>query len=81
VKRRGKSGAKRDGRKGPRTTKAVQIVKLVQALSPSLGSSDGVYLGRGIARLLADAYAKRPGAMPRWARELIAYYSSSTKAS
>jgi len=49
-------------------------VRLVEALSAGVASHDGVVLGRGIAGLLRDAYRERQGKVPRWVRELIAYY-------
>jgi len=54
--------------------KVVEIVRLVEALSEGLGSHDGVVVGRGIARLLLDAYRERERPVPRWVRDLAAHY-------
>jgi len=59
--------------------KVVEIVRLVEALSDGLGSHDGVLIGRGIARSLVDAYRERRQPMPRWVRELVAYYPPTRK--
>lgn len=66
---------------GPRSPKAAQIVDLVQALSAGIGSRDGVYLGRGIARLLTKSYGQRHGAVPRWVKELISHYNGNNRGS
>ncbi len=60
--------------------KAAEIVRLVEALSTGVGSHDGVVLGRGIADLLRDAYRERLGSVPRWVRELVAYYAREKRA-
>lgn len=69
-------------RRSPKTQspKAVEIVRLVEALSTGVGSHDGVVLGRGIADLLRDAYRERQGSVPRWVRELIVYYAREKRA-
>ena len=61
--------------------KVVEIVRLVEVLSDGLGSHDGVLIGRGIARSLVDAYRERRQPMPRWVRELVAYYPPATRKS
>jgi hypothetical protein len=66
----------RQGRRGPRSPKAAHIVGLVHALSADFGRKDGVYLGRGIARLLAAAYGKRRGPLPGWVKDLVAHYTA-----
>jgi len=60
--------------KRPRSRKASEIVALVEQLSSGLGAPDGVILGRGLARLLADAYQARGRSIPAWVAELTAYY-------
>jgi hypothetical protein len=64
----------------PTSAKAAEIVRLVEALSTGVGSHDGVVLGRGIAELLRDAYRERQGSVPRWVRDLIAYYAREKRA-
>jgi len=63
----------------PRSRKASEIVALVEQLSSGLGSHDGVVLGRGLARLLADAYQARGRATPAWVEQLTAYYGINRK--
>ena len=58
----------------PRSRKASQIVALVEQLSSGLGSHDGVVLGKGLSRLLADAYQARGRSIPAWVEQLTAYY-------
>jgi len=67
--------------RGPRSAKAAQIIALVEALSAGLGSHDGVYLGRGIARLVADSFTQRRGTVPPWTQELIAHYAGTDRGS
>ncbi len=57
--------------------KAAEIVALVEQLSAGLGAHDGVVVGRGLARLLADAYGARDRPLPAWVKQLIAYYRPS----
>ena len=66
----------RPGERNPKTLspKAVEIVRLVDALSASHGSHDG------IGSLLRDAYSVRGKAIPRWVRELMAYYARAKRA-
>jgi hypothetical protein len=71
--------APRRSRKPP-SPKALEIVRLVEALTAGVASHDGVVLGRGIAELLRDAYRERKRAVPRWVRELIAYYAREKRA-
>jgi len=54
--------------------KAAEIVSLVEGLSSGLGTRDGVVVGRGLARLLADAYEARGRSVPDWVAELTDYY-------
>ncbi|HVH11122.1 MAG TPA: hypothetical protein VM736_15105 [Gemmatimonadales bacterium] len=83
MKRRGKRGAARARRNppaatkraGPRSPKAIEIVGLVEALSADLGVGNGLYLGSGIARLLAETYEQRRGAIPPWVQQLVAHYA------
>lgn len=72
----------RPGGRSPKTLspKAVEIVRLVDALSASHGSHDGIGVGRGIGSLLRDAYSVRGKAIPRWVRELMAYYARGKRA-
>jgi len=69
-------------RRSPKTPspKALEIVRLVEALSAGVASHDGVVLGRGIAELLRDAYRQRDRSVPRWVRELIDYYGREKRA-
>jgi hypothetical protein len=69
------SGRARTKRRPP-SPKAAHIVGLVHALSGDFGAKDGVYLGRGIARLLATAYEQRRGTMPRWVKHLVTHYAA-----
>jgi len=62
--------------KRPRSRKASEIVALVEQLSSGLGSHDGVVLGRGLARLLAEAYGTRGRSVPAWVEQLMAYYGN-----
>lgn len=77
----GVAGGKRSkGTRGPkrrarRSRKVAQITGLVEALSAGFGVGDGVFLGRNIARLIADAYKERGRSVPRWVGQLIAYYA------
>jgi hypothetical protein len=57
--------------------KAAEIVTLVEELSSGRGTRDGVVVGRGLARLLGDAYAARRRPVPGWVEQLIAYYHCS----
>jgi len=72
----------RPGERNPKTLspKAVEIVRLVDALSASHGSHDGIVMGRGIGSLLRDAYSVRGKTVPRWVRELMAYYARAKRA-
>ena len=72
----------RPGERNPKTLspKAVEIVRLVDALSASHGSHDGIVMGRGIGSLLRDAYSVRGKTIPRWVRELMAYYARAKRA-
>ncbi len=54
--------------------KAAEIVSLVEALSSGLGTRDGVVVGRGLARLLTDAYEARGRSVPAWVVQLTDYY-------
>ena len=87
MKRTGTQATRRTSASRPPATKhashpkVAQIVRLVEALSDSLGSHDGVLIGRGIARLLVDAYDERPQPMPRWVRELVAHYAPAKRKS
>jgi len=76
-----RTGTRASGR-NPKTLspKAVEIVRLVDALSANHGSHDGVVVGRGIADLLRDAYRERQRSVPRWVRELIVYYAREKRA-
>jgi hypothetical protein len=65
--------------KRPRSPKASEIVALVEQLSSGLGTPDGVVLGRGLARLLADAYQARGRSVPTWVEQLTAYYGNNRK--
>ena len=65
--------------KRPRSRKASEIVALVEQLSSGLGSHDGVVLGRGLSRLLADAYAARGRSVPTWVKDLTAFYGNGRK--
>jgi hypothetical protein len=40
-----------------------------------MGKGNGVHLGSGIARLLAEAYELRGGPIPLWVRQLVAHYA------
>ena len=73
---------KRATRRSPKTPapKALEIVRLVEALTAGVASHDGVVLGRGIAELLRDAYPKWQRTVPRWVRALIAYYGREKRA-
>jgi len=68
------SRPKQAQRKRPQSRKASEIVALVEQLSSGLGSHDGAVLGRGLARLLADAYQARGRSTPPWVEQLMAYY-------
>lgn len=72
----------RPGERNPKTLspKAVEIVRLVDALSASHGSHDGIVMGRGIGSLLRDAYSARGKTIPRWVRELMTYYARAKRA-
>jgi hypothetical protein len=65
--------------KRPGSRKASEIVALVEQLSSGLGSHDGVVLGRGLSRLLADAYQARGRSIPPWVEQLTAYYGNKRK--
>lgn len=80
MKRQGKTpqGKKRVA---PRSPKTVEIVGLVEAISSDLGSGNGVYLGQGIARLLADVYRQRRGAIPAWVKQLATHYTDRERES
>ena len=54
--------------------KAAEIVCLVEELSSGLGTRDGVIVGRGLARLLTDAYEVRGRSVPAWVVQLTDYY-------
>jgi len=54
--------------------KAAEIVSLVEDLSSGLGTRDGVVVGRGLARLLAEAYEARGRSVPAWVVQLRDYY-------
>jgi hypothetical protein len=94
VKRQGRSGAARARRNAPRATKTgnsksgnsrsaktIEIVGLVEAISSDLGVGDGVYLGRGIARLLVDAYRQRRGTIPKWVEQVVRHYFDHSRES
>jgi hypothetical protein len=76
-----RTGTRASGR-NPKTLspKAVEIVRLVEALSADHGSHDGVVVGRGIASRLQDAYAARGRSVPRWVRELLTHYARQKRA-
>jgi len=76
-----RTGTRASGR-NPKTLspKAVEIVRLVDALSAGYGSHDGIVVGRGIGSLLRDVYSVRGQAVPRWVRELVAYYARAKRA-
>jgi hypothetical protein len=61
--------------------KAAEIVTLVEELSAGLGTRDGVVMGRGLARLLQEAYQARRRPVPAWVEQLIAYYHPSGRPS
>ena len=65
--------------KRPRSRKASEIVTLVEQLSSGLGTPDGVILGKGLSRLLADAYAARGRSVPTWIKDLTVYYGDGHK--
>ena len=65
--------------KRPRSRKASEIVALVQQLTSGLGTPDGVILGQGLSRLLADAYAARGRSVPAWVKHLTVYYGDGHK--
>ena len=69
-------------RRNPKTPspKAVEVVRLVEALTAGVASHDGVVVGHGIAELLRDAYRERQRPVPRWVRELIGYYAREKRA-
>ena len=73
------SRAKHPHPKRPPSRKASEIVSLVEQLSSGLGSHDGVVLGKGLARLLADAYQARGRSIPVWVEQLSAYYGINRK--
>ena len=81
MKRQGTRGATRARRK-PRahkraaagSRKAIEIVGLVEAISADFGAGDGVHLGQGIARLLAEVYKQRRGPTPAWVTQLVTHY-------
>ena len=77
-----KRAGTRPGGRSPKTLspKAVEIVRLVEALSAGYGSHDGIVVGRGIGSLLRDVYSVRGQAVPRWVRELVAYYARAKRA-
>ena len=77
-----KRAGTRPGERNPKTLspKAVEIVRLVDALSASHGSHDGIEMGRGIGSLLRDAYSVRGKTIPRWVQELMAYYARAKRA-
>jgi len=52
---------------------------LVQQLTSGLGTPDGVILGQGLSRLLADAYAARGRSVPAWVKQLTAFYGNGRK--
>jgi len=54
--------------------KAAEIVSLVEELSSGLGTRDGVVVGRGLVRLLTDAYEARGRSVPTWVVQLTDYY-------
>jgi hypothetical protein len=54
--------------------KAAEIVSLVEELSSGLGTRDGVVVGRGLARLLTEAYQARDRSVPAWVVQLSDYY-------
>ncbi|HZI23040.1 MAG TPA: hypothetical protein VFD76_11000 [Gemmatimonadales bacterium] len=60
-------------RSPPLSAKALEIVALVEAISADCGVRNGVVLGRGIARLLAETYG-RNGKQPAWVRDIVAHY-------
>jgi len=52
---------------------------LVEQLTSGLGTPDGVILGQGLSRLLADAYAARGRSVPAWVKQLTAFYGDGRK--
>jgi hypothetical protein len=76
-----RSGTRASGRtRKTLSPKAVEIVRLVEALSTRRGSHDGVVVGRGMADLLRDAYAARGRSIPRWVGELLTHYARQKRA-
>jgi len=71
--------AKQPQPKRPRSRKASEIVALIQQLSSGLGTPDGAILGKGLSRLLADAYAARGRSVPVWVKQLAAFYGDGHK--
>ena len=85
MKRQGRRAARKPrkhsrGTKRPRpaSPKTLEIVGLVEAISSDFGAGNGVYLGSGIARLLAEKYRQR-GRVPAWVEELIAHYAERAR--
>jgi len=76
-----RTGTRASGR-SPKTLspKAVEIMRLVDALSAGRGSHDGVVIGQGLATLLQGAYAARGRSVPRWVHELLAHYAHKKRA-
>jgi hypothetical protein len=75
-----RTGTRASGNTKTLSPKAVEIVRLVDALSADRGSHDGVMVGRGIADLLRVAYAARGRSVPRWVEELRVYYAREKRA-
>ena len=68
-------------RRAPRSRRVAQITGLVEALSAGFAVGDGVFLGRNVAGLIADAYREQGRRVPPWVRQLIAYYARGRAAS
>ena len=78
AKRSKQQAAKRTKTSSP---KADVVVRLVHALTFSLGKSDGAEVGRGIVELLTDAYSQQRPTLPRWVKDLIAHYAPKKRRS
>ena len=75
-----RTGTRASGNTKTLSPKAVEIVRLVAALSTGHGSHDGVVVGRGIADLLREAYEARGRSVPRWVEELRVHYAREKRA-
>jgi predicted alpha/beta-hydrolase family hydrolase len=83
------SSTRRNGSRRPSATqrnhaptpKAAAIVRLVGALVDGLGARGRTRLGRRITSMMVDTYDKRGRPLPRWVRDLIAYYGPGPRGS